>query len=72
MSTRVFLRSPSSWLLTIANGTWERRPGMTVAHGLARVETRTMEREGRGNLTAGYVSYFFVSSSTHGILSELG
>lgn len=32
---------------------------MKVAHGLARVETRTMGREKRGNLTAGYVGHFF-------------
>jgi hypothetical protein len=49
--------SSSSWL-TIANGTWERSPGMTVAHGLATVETRTMKRGRRGNSTAGYVGYF--------------
>jgi hypothetical protein len=31
---------------------------MTMDHGLATVETRTMERRRRGNLTAGYVGYF--------------
>jgi hypothetical protein len=34
---------------------------MTMAHGLATVETRTMERRRRGNSTGGYVGYFFVS-----------
>jgi hypothetical protein len=31
---------------------------MTVAHGLATVETMTMEKGRRGNSTAGYVGYF--------------
>jgi hypothetical protein len=34
---------------------------MTMAPGLETVETRTMERGRRGNSTAGYVGYFFLS-----------
>ena len=40
---------------------------MNLAHGLERVETRTMERERRGNSTAGYVGHLFANSLTHGI-----
>ena len=43
---------------------------MTVAHGLARVETTTMEKERSGNLIAEYVGYFIPSSLTHGILQN--
>lgn len=37
---------------------------MKVAHGPARVETRTMARR-RENSMAGYVGHFFASSLTH-------
>jgi hypothetical protein len=45
--------TPNFPWLTIENGTWERRTGTKVVHGLEEAEMTTMERERRGNLTAG-------------------